>query len=106
MNLCLNAFVIQSPDGLLDIYSVTAPRALPLRYAHRDHCKDEDSYKECRSHVEFSIGLTRLFRRERGREFLEARIVKQLSIFATPAVASGLDHAEFFQCLIRMTNVT
>ena len=59
MNLCLNAFVIQFPDGLLDTCSVTAPRALLLPYAHRGHCKDEDSYKECSSHVEFSIGLTR-----------------------------------------------
>jgi hypothetical protein len=30
-----------------------------LPYAHRGHCKDEDSYKECWSHVEFSISLTR-----------------------------------------------
>src|SRR6267143_1104909 len=59
MNLCLNAFVIQFPDGLLDTRSVTAPRALVLPYAHRGHCKDEDSYKECSSHVEFSISLTR-----------------------------------------------
>src|SRR5216110_1622061 len=58
MNLCLNAFVIQFPNGLLDICSVTAPRALLLRYAHRGHCKDEDSYKERWSHVEFSISLT------------------------------------------------
>jgi len=53
MNLCLNAFVIQFPDGLLDTCSVTAPRALLLPYAHTGHCKDEDSYKECSSHVEF-----------------------------------------------------
>src|SRR4029077_4254816 len=59
MNLCLNAFVIQFPDGLLDTCSVTAPRALFLPFAHRGHCKDEDSYKECSSHVEFSISLTR-----------------------------------------------
>jgi hypothetical protein len=38
---------------------VTAPRALLLPFAHRGHCKDEDSYKECSSHVEFSISLTR-----------------------------------------------
>jgi hypothetical protein len=30
-----------------------------LPFAHRGHCKDEDSYKECSSHVEFSISLTR-----------------------------------------------
>src|SRR4029434_2348377 len=59
MNLCLNAFVIQFPDGLLDTCSITAPRVLLLPYAHRGHCKDEDSYKECWSHVEFSIRLTR-----------------------------------------------
>ena len=46
MNLCLNAFVIQFPDGLLDTCSVSAPRALLLPYAHRGHCKDEDGYKE------------------------------------------------------------
>src|SRR6266550_4669176 len=45
MNLCLNAFVIQFPDDLLDTCSVTAPRALFLPYAHSGHCKDEDSYK-------------------------------------------------------------
>src|SRR5947208_8810618 len=60
MNLCVNAFVIQFPDGLLDTCSVPAPRALVLPYAHRGHCKDEDSYKECSSHVEFSISLTRI----------------------------------------------
>src|SRR5438477_10697893 len=59
MNLCLNAFVIQLPDGLLDTCLVTAARALLLPYAHRGHCKDEDSYKEYWSHVEFSISLTR-----------------------------------------------
>src|SRR2546429_7254101 len=59
MNLCLNAFVIQFPDDLVDTCSVTAPRALLLPYAHRGHCKDEDSYKEYWSHVEFSISLTR-----------------------------------------------
>src|SRR5207249_2182408 len=58
MNLCLNAFVIQFPDDLLDTCLVTAPRALLLPFAHRGHCKDEDSYKECSSHVEFSISLT------------------------------------------------
>src|SRR5436190_18472506 len=58
MNLCLNAFVIQFPDGLLDTCSVTAPRALLLPYAHRGHCKDEGSYKEYWSHVKFSISLT------------------------------------------------
>src|SRR4029434_9934569 len=58
MNLCLNAFVIQFPDGLLDTCLVTAPRALLLPFAHRGHCKDEDSYKECSSLVEFSINLT------------------------------------------------
>src|SRR5213592_5136958 len=57
MNLCLNAFVLQFPNGLLDTCSVTAPRTLPLPYAHRGHCKDEDSYKEYWSHVEFSIRL-------------------------------------------------
>src|SRR4029077_7373925 len=60
MNLCLNAFVIQFPDDLLDTCKVTAPRALLLPFAHTDHCKDEDSYKECSSHVEFSISLTRI----------------------------------------------
>src|SRR5882724_477692 len=60
MNLCLNTFVIQSLDDLLDTCLVTAPRALLLRYAHRGHCKDEDSYKECWSHVEFSITATRI----------------------------------------------
>src|SRR5437773_12457531 len=59
MNLCLNAFVIQFPNGLLDTCSVTAPRALLLPYAHRSHCKEEDSYKEYWSHVEFSVSLTR-----------------------------------------------
>jgi hypothetical protein len=38
---------------------VTAARALLLPFALRGYCKDEDSYKECSSHVEFSIGLTR-----------------------------------------------
>ena len=60
MNLCLNAFVIQFPDGLRDTCSVTAPRALLLPYAHWGHCKDQDSYKQCSSHVEFSISLTRI----------------------------------------------
>ena len=55
MNLCLNAFVIQFPDGLRDTCSVTAPRALLLPYAHWGHCKDQDSYKQCSSHVEFSM---------------------------------------------------
>src|SRR5205807_5709950 len=59
MNLCLNAFVIQFPNGLLDTCLVTAPRALLLPYAHRGHCKDEDSYKKCWSHIEFSISLTK-----------------------------------------------
>src|SRR5437667_7888935 len=58
MNLCLNAFVIQFPDDLLDTCLVTAPRALLLPFAHRGDCKDEDSYKEWLSHVEFSISLT------------------------------------------------
>src|SRR5438876_4752015 len=58
MNLCLNAFVIQFPDDLLDTCLVTAPRALLLPFARRGHCKGEDSYKECSSHVEFSISLT------------------------------------------------
>src|SRR5260370_33404490 len=69
MNLCLNAFVIQLPDGLLDTRSVTAPRALLLRYAHRGYCKDEDSYKECWSHVEFSISLTGNFRLQAAIHF-------------------------------------
>jgi hypothetical protein len=42
---------------------VSAPRALLLPYAHRGHCKDEDSYKECSSHVEFSISLTSIRRK-------------------------------------------
>src|ERR1700693_1774799 len=58
MNLCLNTFVIQFLDDLLDTCLVTGPRALLLRYAHRGHCKDEDSCKDCWSHVEFSISLT------------------------------------------------
>src|SRR5205823_6400404 len=67
MNLCLNAFVIQFPNGLLDVCSVTAPRALLLPFAHRSHCKDEDSYKECWSHVEFFIDLTRHKMSDGGR---------------------------------------
>src|SRR5881227_11846 len=63
MNLCLNAFVIQFSDGLLDTCSVTAARALLLPYAHRRHCKDEGRYKECWSHVEFFISLTIIRRR-------------------------------------------
>ena len=63
MNLCLNAFVIQFPDDLLDTCLVTAPRALLLPFAYRGHCKDEDSYKECSSHVEFSISLTMIRRK-------------------------------------------
>jgi hypothetical protein len=59
MNLCLDTFVIQFPDNLLDTCSVTA-RALVLPYAHRGYRKDEDSHKECSSHVEFSIILTRI----------------------------------------------
>src|SRR4029077_19416832 len=47
MNLCLNAFVIQFLDGLLDTCSVTDRRALLLPYAHRGHCKDEDRDKDC-----------------------------------------------------------
>jgi hypothetical protein len=49
----LNAFVIQFPDDLLDTCVVTAARALLLPFAHRGHCKDEDNYKECWSHVKF-----------------------------------------------------
>src|SRR6266540_282786 len=60
MNLCLNAFVIQFPDDVFDTCLVSVPRALLLRFAHRGHCKDEDSYKECSSHVKFSISLTRI----------------------------------------------
>src|ERR1700758_990594 len=60
MNLCLNAFVIEFPDDLLDTCLVTASRALLLPFAHRGHCKEEDSYKECSSHVESSIILTRI----------------------------------------------
>ena len=67
MNLCLNAFVIQFPDDLLDTCSVTAPCALLLPSAHRGHCKDEDSYKECSFHVEFSISLTRYKISDRAR---------------------------------------
>ena len=55
MNLCLNAFVIQFSDGLLDTCSVTVLRALLLPYAHRSHCKDEGSYNECWFHVEVSM---------------------------------------------------
>src|SRR6266496_4602899 len=71
MNLCLNAVVIQFPDGLLDTCSVTAPRALLLPYAHRGHCKDESSYKECWSHV-FSIGLTIQAQRPGARDAMIA----------------------------------
>jgi len=48
---------------------VTAPRALLLPCAHRGHCKDEDSYKECSSHVEFlhKPNETKLSYRERQR---------------------------------------
>src|SRR5436190_23999697 len=60
MNLCLNAFVIQFPNGVIDTCSVTAPRALLLPYAHRGRCKNEDSYKEYWPHVECSISLTRM----------------------------------------------
>jgi len=55
MNLGLNAFVIQFPDDLIDTCLMTAPRALLLPFAHWGHGKDEDSYKEGSSHVEFSI---------------------------------------------------
>src|SRR3954470_22303318 len=55
MNLCLNAFVIQLPDDLLDTCLMTATRALLLSFAHRSHCKEEDSYKECSIHAEFSF---------------------------------------------------
>jgi hypothetical protein len=55
MNLCLNAFVIQPPDGLLDYCLVSVPRALLLPFANRGQCKDKDRYKECSSHVELSI---------------------------------------------------
>src|SRR5207248_877494 len=68
MNLCVNAFVIQFPDDLLDTCFVTAPRALLLPYAHRGHCKDEDSYKEYWSHVEFSISLTTQAQRPGARD--------------------------------------
>src|SRR6476620_9949915 len=59
MDLCLNTFVIQFPDDLLDTCLLTVCRALLLRYAHRRHCKDDGSYQECWSHVESSISLTR-----------------------------------------------
>jgi len=68
MNLCLNTFVIQFLDDLLDTCLVTARRALLLCYAHRGHCKDEDSYKECSFHVELSIGLTRHKISDRARD--------------------------------------
>src|SRR5207302_1695555 len=76
MNLCLNAFVIQFPDDFLDTCLVTAPRALLLPFAHRGHCKDEDSFKECSSHVEFSISLTRHKMSDggRGRALLGVRV--------------------------------
>jgi hypothetical protein len=38
---------------------VTVFGALFLPYPHRGHCKDEDSYKDCSSHVEFSIRLAK-----------------------------------------------
>src|SRR5437667_4931277 len=62
MNLCLNAFVIQSPDDLLDTCLVTAPRALLLPFTHMGHCKDEDSYKECSSRDDQRLHLTRIRR--------------------------------------------
>src|SRR5262249_28497803 len=46
-------------DGRLDIFSVIVPRAQLLPRAHRDDCKQEGSYQKRRSHVEFSISLTR-----------------------------------------------
>src|SRR5678810_96925 len=59
MDLCFNTFVIQFLDNLLDTCLLTVCRALLLRYAHRRHRKDGGSYKECWSHVESSISLTR-----------------------------------------------
>src|SRR5436190_9290919 len=89
MNLCLNAFVIQFPDGLLDTCSVTAPRALLLPHAHRGHCKDEDNYKECLSHVEFSISLTTIRRNfvSSISSFIEGRIT-----------VNGMHGSSFTQC--------
>jgi hypothetical protein len=52
MDLCLNTFVIQFPDDLLDTCLLTVCRALLLRYAHRRHCKDEEGYKEFSSHID------------------------------------------------------
>src|SRR5205807_1851063 len=60
MNLCLNAFVIEFLDDLLDTRLVTAHRALLLPFAHRGHCKNEGSDKQYWSHLEFSISLTRI----------------------------------------------
>ena len=59
MNLCLNTFVIQFLDDLLDTCLVIAPRALLLRDAHRGHYKDDGSYKEGWSHVESFAGKHR-----------------------------------------------
>ena len=53
MNLCLNAFIIQLSYDLLNAASLISTCALLLPFAHRGHCKDEDSYKECWSHVKF-----------------------------------------------------
>ena len=79
MNLCLNTFVIQFPDDFLDTCLVTVPRALLLRYAGRGHCKDEDRYKECWSHVEFSISLTRHEISDRASEN-DVRMLSELGI--------------------------
>src|SRR5947207_6638179 len=93
MNLCLNAFVIQFPDGLLDTCSVTAPRALLLPCAHRGHCKDEDSYKECSSHVELSIGLTRIrsppLVRERARSGMNVFWPYKVKLYAVQRLAAS-----------------
>src|SRR4029450_4517685 len=101
MNLCLNAFVIQFPDDLLDTCLVTASRALLLPFAHRGHCKDEDSYKECSSHVELSIRLTTIRRKiaspisafSCGSRQRQARTSP---LFEIARVVVSLDHAASF----------
>ena len=47
--------------ALLGIYAMDEG-GYKVSFAHRGHCKDEDSYKERASHVEFSISLTRIRR--------------------------------------------
>src|SRR6266404_6146272 len=106
MNLCLNAFVIQFPDGLLDTCSVTAPPALLLPYAHRGHCKDEDSYKECWSHVEFSIGLTRTRSATAGGAELCFHFILHNFSFILAAQRRAVGSSEWLGLLIVVSEAT